>query len=460
MKKASILIIEDDLSQGKIFEKYLAHHGYRAKHVTNTKSAEGLLSTGSFDVVLVDWRLPEEDGLNFIARVKEKFPLVQFIMVTAFGSIERAVEAMKVGAYQYITKPVNLEELLVIIDKAFKEIELEREVELLKTTLRSRESFEISDIVSESPKMKEVLKLVRKIAETDITVLILGESGTGKEVIANLIYTLSPRNDKPFLKINCAAIPEGLLESELFGHEKGAFTGADRLKIGLFEMVKGGTLFLDEIGDMPLSLQSKLLRVLQDGTFIRVGGTKEIKVDVRIITATNRNLEQMVREGRFREDLYWRLNVFPIKLPPLRERREDILPLANYFLKRCSQKLGKRVVSISREAGEKLINYQFPGNIRELEHLIERAVILSEGEILTSYDLKIGESSQDFDGCFLERAPSKCPFWTLPLVDAVKLLESKRIKDALEKSGGVKTKAAELLGISERVLRYKLEHLD
>lgn len=458
-KSASILIVEDDTNQAKILEKYLSYHGYRVDHVARAEKAEKALEQESYDVVLLDWHLPGKDGITFLSGVKPLFPFTQFIVITAFGTIDRAVEAMKAGAYQYCTKPVNLEELRVIIEKALKEARLEREVEALKSTLRRYALPEVSEIVAESPVMKDVLRLVHKVASTDVTVLITGESGTGKELIADLVHKLSARKDRVFLKLNCAAIPEGLLESELFGHEKGAFTGADRLKLGVFEMAHGGTLFLDEIGDMAPSLQSKLLRVLQNGTFLRLGATRETKVDVRIIAATNRDLSRMVKDGKFREDLYWRLNAFPIRLPPLRERREDILPLAEHFIKKYARKTGKEIKEISREAAERLLRYEFPGNVREIEHIIERALILADGDTIGLEDLSIAEAkySSEKVSCPVGQVSEEgCPFWTLPLTEALQLLEERRIDEALKKSGGVKTRAAELLGISERVLRYKL----
>jgi DNA-binding NtrC family response regulator len=458
-KNASILIVEDDPSQAKILEKYLSYHGYRVTHVSRAEKAEQVLQRESYDVVLLDWHLPGKDGITFLSEVKSLFPFTQFIVVTAFGTIDRAVEAMKAGAYQYCTKPVNLEELRVIIEKALKEARLEQEVAARKSTLSRYALPDIPEIVAESAAMKDVLRLVHKVAPTDVTVLITGESGTGKELIADLLHKLSSREDRIFLKLNCAAIPEGLLESELFGHEKGAFTGADRLKLGVFEMANGGTLFLDEIGDMALSLQSKLLRVLQNGTFFRLGATRETKVDVRIIAATNRNLSDMVKDGRFREDLYWRLNAFQIKLPPLRERREDILPLAELFIRKYAKKVGKEIKGLSRKAAERLLRYEFPGNVRELEHIIERAVILTEGDTVELEDLGMADSkcSSETVSCPIGKISEEgCPLWTLPLSEAVQLLETRRIEEALRKADGVKSRAAELLGISERVLRYKL----
>ncbi len=447
--KGELLIVEDDVAQAKILADYLAHKGFRVDYVHTAAEAKERLKKSPVELLILDWRLPDEDGLHLLSYVKERHPLTQVVMLTAFATVERAVEAMKLGAYHYLTKPVNLEELLLIVNKALKELKLRKEVETLKARLAELSVPEIPEVVAESKKMREVLALCAKVAATDATVLILGESGTGKEVLANVIHRLSARKDQVFLKINCAAIPEGLLESELFGHEKGAFTGADRAKPGLFETANRGTLFLDEIGDLPLSLQAKLLRVLQDGTIRRVGGLKEIQVDVRVIAATNRDLEDMVKEGTFREDLFWRLNVFAIKIPPLRERREDILPLARYFLTKFAQKHGKEVRDFSREALDLLLSYHFPGNVRELENIVERAVILAEEDLITAEDLPPYLSGRRAEGL-----PALLD--SLPLPEAVALLERTRIQKAMEEAQGVKTRAAELLGISERVLRYKL----
>ncbi len=456
-RAARVLVVEDDVSQAKLLVRYLAHRGYHATQATSVEEGERALTREPYDVVLVDWHLPGgRDGVAFIVHVRERYPFTQCVMITAFGSIERAVEAMKAGAYHYLTKPIDLEELVVVIERAVREVGLEREVEILRRKLGIHGDLPSSHVIAESARMREVLLLVNKVAQTDVTVLVRGESGTGKQIIAELVHRLSPRSDKPLFTINCAAIPEGLLESELFGHERGAFTGADRTKLGLFEMVHGGTMFLDEIGDLALPLQAKLLRVLQDGRFFRIGGTQELVVDVRIVAATNRDLESMVRDGRFREDLYWRLNVFPIRIPPLRERREDILPLAHHFLERYAQKLGKPISGITREGAERLLMYSFPGNVRELEHLIERAVILADSTLLTSQDLTVGDVTVRTPSCRLGESRDVCALWRLPLPDAVRLLEERRIEEAMEKSGGVKTRAAEILGISERALRYKL----
>ncbi len=449
--KAQILVVEDEDSQRKILTDFLKFKGFKVYGAESATKALNILEKDSIDLVLLDWKLPDEDGLSLLVKLKDKFPLTQVIMMTAFATVERAVEAMKRGAYHYLTKPLNLDELLLVIDRALRELRLQREIKRLKEKLDKISPPEVSEIVAESPKMKEILVLAKKVAESEATVLILGESGTGKEVLGSLIHHLSARKEQPFLKLNCAAIPEGLLESELFGHERGAFTGADKGKLGLFEIAHQGTIFLDEIGDLSPPLQAKLLRVLQEGTFRRVGGVKEIKVDVRVIAATNRDLEQMVKEGSFREDLYWRLNVVTIKLPPLRERREDIIPLARFFLDKFNKKHGKRIKGFSKEALEALLSYHFPGNVRELENIVERAVILAEEEMIMREDLPPFFKGESVLGELSDLLGS------LPLPEAVALLEKRRIKEAMQKAGGVKARAAELLGISERVLRYKLE---
>jgi len=453
MKKGSILIVEDEALQREILEDFLKKKDFQVYSAGNISQAKELLHTKDLDLVLLDWRLPDGDGLELLSFIKENYPHLPVIMITAFASIEHAVTSMKKGAYHYLAKPINLEELLLLVERALKEHKLVKEVTLLKERLKylSKDLLkEHEEIIAESPAMKKVLSVVYKIAETEAPVLITGESGTGKEVIAKLIHELSPRKEGPFIKINCAAIPETLLEAELFGYEKGAFTGAVHSKPGLFELAEGGTLFLDEIGEMPLSLQAKLLRVLQDNTFRRLGSLKELKVNFRLITATNRDLQRMIEEGTFREDLYWRLNVIHLHLPPLRERKEDILPLVNYFIEKFNKKYRKEIKGVSQEALSALYHHPFPGNIRELENRIERGIILAEGEILTKEDLGFGEVSGDKDN-LLEKLMS------LPLETAVETLEKIRIQRAMAEAQGIKAKAARILGITERMLRYKLE---
>ncbi|SDN66305.1 DNA-binding transcriptional response regulator, NtrC family, contains REC, AAA-type ATPase, and a Fis-type DNA-binding domains [Desulfonauticus submarinus] len=446
--QVKVLLIEDELSQREILQGYLKEKNFTVLEAASGREGLDLALEVRPDLILLDYKLPDMDGLEVLIQLKKSLPLTPVIIITAFGSVEMAVSALKQGAYHYLTKPIKLQELLFLMQRALKEKRLEEQVAQLKSKLGEIDSCIFDDIIAESVQMKSLFALVKKVAATDATVLILGESGTGKEVVANLVYKLSERKQNSFVKINCAAIPLGLLESELFGHERGAFTGATKTKQGLFETANRGTIFLDEIGDMPLELQAKLLRVLQDGTFTRVGGTKEIKVDVRVIAATNKDLERLVKEGKFREDLFWRLNVFTLRISPLRERKEDILPLAQHFCQKFAKKYQKKIKGISKKASEMLFVYPFWGNVRELENIIERAVIVTENELL---------SPEDFPEYVSKSFSQTNELFTLPLPKAIEKLEYLRIKEALEESKGVKTKAAKLLGISERTLRYKLE---
>lgn len=453
MKRGNLLIVEDEKLQRDILEDFLSKRGYSLYLAESQERAKEILQSKDINLILLDWRLPDGDGLDFLEFTRQNYPHIPVIMITAFASIEHAVNSMKKGAYYYLAKPINLEELLLLIDRALKDYKLTREVYLLRERLKylAKGEFEsVEGVIAESEAMKKVLALVNKVADTQAPVLITGESGTGKEVIAKLLHQLSSRKEGPFIKINCAAIPETLLEAELFGYEKGAFTGAHQAKPGLFELAEGGTLFLDEIGEMPFSLQSKLLRVLQDNTFRRLGSVRELKVNFRLITATNRDLSKMIGEGLFREDLYWRLNVINIHIPPLRERREDILPLCKYFIEKFNQKYGKKVRELTQEAIRALLNHRFPGNVRELENRIERGIILAEEEVLTREDLGFLE-----EGNRKENLLDK--LLKLPLEEAVELLEKIRIEEAMERAKGVKVRAAELLGITERMLRYKIE---
>ena len=453
MKKGNILIVEDDKAQRELLGEALRKRGFYVEGAENLGEAKELLEKKDFNVLLLDYKLPDGDGLEFLAYLKKNYPNIPTIMLTAYASVENAVSAMKAGAFHYLAKPINLEELNLIVDKALEENKLIREITLLRERFKFLSDKELKiaeNIVAESPAMKKVLSLVSKVAETDAPVLITGESGTGKGVIARLIHQLSPAKEGPFLQINCAAIPETLLEAELFGYERGAFTGATHSKAGLFELAEGGTLFLDEIGDMPLTLQAKLLTVLQDKTIRRLGGLKEIKVNFRFISATNQDLERMVEEGKFREDLFWRLNVIRINIPPLRERKEDIIPLAQLFIKKFNQKYRKEVQGLTQEAMLALLRHDFPGNVRELENRIERGIILAEDEYLTREDLGLapeGQREEDLLDKLLK----------LPLEEAVEFLERLRIERALKEAKGVKVRAAEILGITERMLRYKME---
>jgi DNA-binding NtrC family response regulator len=444
-----ILIADDEKVQREILAGFLNKQGYKTVSVEDGAKALDHYSSGSFDLVLTDFRMPGMDGFTLLTELKRRNPEAVVVMMTAFGTVNTAVAAMKEGAYDYLTKPIDLEELLLLIQRVEKEIALIRENRQLKEELR--EKFRIDFIITASGKMEEALNLVARVAPSQATVLILGESGTGKELFARAIHYAGPRAGKPLIKVNCAALPENLLESELFGHEKGAFTGAVARRLGRFEQADEGSIFLDEIGDLSPALQSKLLRVLQEKEIERVGGNQTIKIDVRVIAATNRNLEEAIRKGVFREDLYYRLNVVTLSLPSLRERKEDVPILIDHFLKKYSRENKKEAFSPTKEAKDLLLHYDYPGNVRELENIIERAVVLGRGENITSQDLPLNLRDSK-----PEAAPEKSrEAGSLP--ETIETLERQLIQSALERSGGIQTRAAEALGINERVLRYKMK---
>ena len=447
--KFRILIADDEQVQREMLEGFLVKQGYGVGTAADGSQALEKFKAGAFDLVLTDYRMPGMDGFHLLKELKRLNPEVMVVVLTAFGTVGTAVAAMKEGAFDYLNKPIDLDELLLLIQRVEKEVGLSRENRELREQLR--EKFKVDFIISASRRMEEALNLVKRVAPSPATVLILGESGTGKELIARAIHYSSPRADKPLVKVNCAALPENLLESELFGHEKGAFTGAVGRRIGRFEQADQGTVFLDEIGDLSPSLQSKLLRVLQEREFERVGSSQTLKADVRVIAATNRNLEEAIRKGTFREDLYYRLNVVTLSLPPLRERKEDIPPLIEHFLKKYSRENQKPVVSLSKEAKDLLMNYHYPGNIRELENIMERAVVLSRGDSITTQEMPLNLRESKVEDLMKEAAGGRS------LRETLEEIERLRITQALEKSHGVQTKAAEELGISERVLRYKMK---
>jgi two-component system NtrC family response regulator len=449
MEKARILIAEDEKAQRDLLEGFLKKEGFSVEAAFNGRQAIEKVGTDFFDIAILDYKMPELDGLQTLREIRKRFPELPVVMMTAYGTVETAVASMKEGALDYLTKPIDLDELLLILRKVLERSTLIRENRELKTRLQERYAFQ--NIISNSLKMEEVMGLVGRVAPSQATVLIRGESGTGKELIANAIHYASARSEKPFIKVSCAAIPETLLESELFGHEKGAFTGAVQKRIGRFEEADGGTIFLDEIGELPPPTQVKLLRILQEKEFQRLGSNLNIKTDVRIITATHRNLEEAMKNGFFREDLYYRLNVISIHLPPLRERKEDIPFLIDHFLKKYSGLNQKRIQDLSKEARTLLLRHSYPGNVRELENLIERAVVLCRGEIITTQDLPFhlqeGTSEKQWE----------CSGKPKTLPDSLEEIERDLIVKALHQHQGVQTKAAESLGISERVLRYKIK---
>ena len=448
MKEFRVLIIDDEESQRESLRGFLKKKGFPAETAASGEEGLEMFKKSAPDIVITDFKMPGMSGGEVLTAVREINPLVPVVVMTAYGSIEGAVELMHKGAFDYIQKPIELMELLHIIEQARERQFLISENEMLKKQLSEKYSFD--SIISGSGEMEEVLNTAGRVAPSKASVLIRGESGTGKELIARAIHHASDRSDGPFIVVNCAAMPETLFESELFGHEKGSYTGAEKQRIGKFEQADGGTLFIDEVGDIPLQVQVKLLRAVQFGQIERLGGSKTIDVDVRIITATNRNLEEMIKDGEFREDLYYRFNVVAINIPPLRKRRMDIPPLTEFFLEKYADKNGRDIRGISREAMNKLMQYDFPGNVRELENIIQRAVVMTRENMITLGDLhdtvKGGEESDDL----LPDAG------TGDLNQKVEQLEKTLIRNALDKTGGNQVKAAELLNLSERTLRYKI----
>ncbi len=438
---ANILVVDDEVKMCVILQGMLEERGHRVSTAGNGREAQELIAGQEFDVVVSDLKMSPVDGLELLQAVKKTSPETEVVLMTAYASVQTAIQAMKQGAYDYIIKPFDLEEMGLLVDRILEKKRLVLENRQLREESLGDRGREM--VAGKSTQMKQLFTLVDKVAPSDVTVLILGESGTGKELVAEAIHRRSPRAGGPLVAVNCAALTETLLESELFGHEKGAFTGAIRKKLGRFELAQGGTVFLDEIGDVTAALQAKLLRVLQEKTFVRVGGTETITADIRLIAATNRNLEQAIGAGHFREDLYYRLSVFPIRVPPLRERREDIPDLVAFFL----QKRGRKLPDVDQAAIDQLMRYDWPGNVRELENVIERAVILAAG------GERIG---LDHLPLFSAAATSaSAPGGELNL----EKLERQSILQALQKSGGNKSAAARLLGITRRTLYSRMERL-
>ncbi len=452
--KSRILVVDDEESIREFLEIMLKKEGYEITLAEDGQKAKDLLTKKTFDMIISDLQMPHVTGIELLKHVKESYPDTVFMLITAFGTTETAVEAMKMGAYDYLTKPFKIDEVRLNIQNALRSRNLEVENRSLKKELVREYSFQ--NMVGNSPVMHAVYDMVKRVSQAPTNVLITGESGTGKEVVAKAIHYNGPLKDRPFVTVNCGAIPENLMESEMFGHKKGSFTGAVSDKVGLFEVADGGTLFLDEVGELPLTIQVKLLRAIQERVIRRVGATDDMRVDVRIIAATNRNLEEMVQKGGFRQDLFYRLNVINIKTPGLRERREDIPLLANHFLKKYNERLNKSIGAISAEAMEILKQYDYPGNVRELENLIERTVALEGGATIlpeslppmvnTSSGRKMASSNEieiGDDGVDLDKVMGQ--------------IEKELLIKAIHAANGVKKRAAKLLHISFRSMRYRIE---
>ncbi len=452
--RGHILVVDDEASVRDWVTIYLKREGHSFRTAANGAEALDIIAEESFDLVITDLKMPKVSGLDVLRAVKERSPETEVVMVTAFATPETAIEAMKAGAYDYLTKPFKIDEMGLVIGRALEKRALVQDVNSLREQLVGRHRFE--DLVGKSEAMRQLFDLARHVAQTRSTVLITGESGTGKELVARALHNSSPRAGAPFVAINCGAIPENLLEAELFGHVRGAFTGATSDSEGMFLAAQGGTLVLDEVGEMPISLQVKLLRVLQERAVRPVGGTRDRQVDVRVVAITNRDLDVEVAEGRFRQDLYYRLNVINIVVPRLADRPEDIPLLVHHFIRKLAPEQSKRIVEVEPEAMRGLLAYDFPGNVRELENIVERAVTLAPGPVLTATHL-----APPSHGLTARRpCVGELPPEGVDLEAIVADVERDYIRQALEQSGGVRKEAARLLGISFRSLRYRLDKLD
>jgi DNA-binding NtrC family response regulator len=442
---SSILIVDDDQNIRKVLKDLMEKEGFHVFTAHDVDTALPIIEKEDLDLIITDLKMPGKSGMDLITLSRERKPAVPIIMITAFGNIEAAVTAIKKGAFDFITKPFDESELLNVIEKAISESEMNKE--LISNYFDKDGPF--TEIIGKTPAIQQIFQTVQKIAPTDSTVLITGETGVGKELIAREIHSASHRRSHPFVKVNCAAIPETLLESELFGYEKGAFTGAVTNKPGRFEIAHQGTIFLDEIGEMSPHLQAKLLSVVQDKAFERVGGVKTIKVDIRIISATNQDLQSGVQSGKFRSDLFYRLNVVPIHIPPIRERKDDLIPLIDYFLKKFKTKYQKKITSLSPEIIAAFSNYNWPGNIRELENVLERMILMSETDTISLNQLPIEIRGT---GSIIETSTLR------EKIDIIShVTEKQMIIDALSKTNQNRTKAAKLLGISRRTLQNKIK---
>ena len=447
MEKPRILLVDDDKNTANGLRKILLQDGYDTSCTYTGKEASNLIETEHFDIVITDMKLPDISGFSIIEKVKKKDIDIAVVMITAFSSIQTAIDAMKKGADDYLTKPVNIEELELILKKILERRLLILQNKELKQKLKDKYNF--SGIIGNTPEIQLIFKTITEIAPTAATVLIYGDTGTGKELIANAIHYSSDRRDKPFITLHCASLSEGVLESELFGHEKGAFTGAISQRRGRFELANGGSLFLDEVGEMNSHVQIKLLRVLETGKFERVGGEKTFESDVRIIAATNKDLEKEIKEGRFREDLYYRLNVINLKLPSLIERKEDIGLLIDNFLIKYSKKNRKNIKGLTPQSAKLLNNYDWPGNVRELENAIERAVVMARNEYVEPNDLPSNIN--------VNTKKSRKETFRIPSGATMKEIEKKVIIETLQTTNGSKSKAAKILGISTRKIEYKIK---
>ena len=441
-----VLIVDDETNIRKVLKALVEQQGYSASEARDGMEAISALKKEEIHTIITDLRMPHLDGMGLLKRVSDQYPDIPVIIITAHETVDSAVSALKLGAFDYISKPFEKQEMVHVIEKA---------INTYQSKSRSPSDLEIhSDLISQSPKMKEVLKIIQKVSDSPCTVLITGESGTGKELVARALHNRSSRSQNPFIAINCSAIPSTLIESELFGYEKGAFTGACAAKPGRFELANQGTLFLDEIGEISQEMQAKLLRVLQNSEIERVGGIQTLKNDIRLISATNKDLAEEVKQGNFREDLYYRLNVVPIYLPPLRERAEDFRPLVHFFIEKCNKKLGKKIHGIDEQAMETLSQFEWPGNIRQLENVIERMILLNEGDRLT---LKSIPKEISGDTPLTASASSLSSSFKEIVKETTQKIEKELILKALEERHGNVTQAAKKLGISRKSLQNKIK---
>jgi len=450
MSIEKILIVDDEIILRNFLSETLRRKGFDVVTAESGSKTLSLLKETNFDLVITDMKLPDTTGIEILRKIKELNPQTIVVIITAFGSIENAVEAMRLGAFNYLIKPFSPDAIEAVIEKAQEHHSLVAENQYLRQELSGAGSKLPPKMVAESPVMKQLLSDVMRVAASNASIFIHGESGTGKEVIAHAIHHNSPRANKPFIKVNCAAVPEALIESEFFGHEKGAFTGANARRLGRFELANGGTLMLDEITETPLALQAKLLRVIQEQEFERVGGSKSVKVDVRLIATSNRDMKEAMAEKLIREDLYYRLNVVPINIPPLRDRKDDVLPLAEYFLEKLAKENHRPPKTLTPAARKKLLAYSWPGNIRELANIIERAVVVETGTQIAPDHLLIEAVNESPESTNLENRPGRGSM-------TLQELEKKLIVETLEANHNNKTKTAESLGITTKVLRSKLE---